>query len=70
MCIYIYIYIYTHIRGETGRSFLGPLKRRANFMCGLYCHFNNLRFKKSLNLNDCPIPFSSALLCFKLMFDI
>ena len=34
-------------------------------MCGLHHHFNNLRFKHTLGINDCPIPFSSVFLCFK-----
>ena len=37
----------------------------AEFMCGLYNHFNNLRFRQSPKINDGPISFSSVFLCFK-----
>ena len=34
-------------------------------MRGLYFHFDNLRLKQWLNVNDLPIPVSGSSLCFK-----
>ena len=32
---------------------------------GLFYHFNDLRLRSSLDINDFPIPISSLFLCFK-----
>ena len=48
---YIYIYTYSALRLYTPSSLI-PRRTLSSFMCGLYYHFNNLRFKHSQHINE------------------
>ena len=73
--MYIYIYIYIIIWGAP-LSFALELSLKSReltlrcFMSMLCCLFNSPRFKDLLTINDCPIPFSSVFLYFKLISEM
>ena len=61
--MYMYMYMLRPITNEEGPS-------TASFVYGFYHHFNNLRFRKSQNLNVCSAAHVAISFCLRVTIDM